>query len=157
MWSSSGSSLVCRSGERPLKQGLPTWLSGKESAQQMSIWSLGWEDPLEEGIVAHSGILAEITKIYSVGSQRADMTQHPRHSHFWSRLMQEKKSKLGRQSTLLPLVRSHLGVSSLYDVCLMRNHSIWWIQILLFVKSGEWGVVVWGKLMRSRVMPVFEV
>ena len=39
--------------------GLPWWLSCKESAT-LKTWvrSLGWEDPLEKGKVAHSSILA---------------------------------------------------------------------------------------------------
>ena len=40
---------------------LPRWLSNKESACAMKttwIWSLGWEDPLEEGTASHSSILA---------------------------------------------------------------------------------------------------
>ena len=43
--------------------GLPRWLSGKESTcqcrrQETQVWSLGWEDPLEEGMATHSNILA---------------------------------------------------------------------------------------------------
>ena len=44
--------------------GLPQWLSGKGPApavqepQKMRVWSLGQEDPLEEGTATHSSILA---------------------------------------------------------------------------------------------------
>ena len=44
--------------------GIPKWCSGKESACQSKrqkrcrVRSLGQEDPLEEGMAAHSGILA---------------------------------------------------------------------------------------------------
>ena len=45
--------------------GLPRWFSGKESAwnaedatQEMWVWSLSGEDPLEEGMATHSSILA---------------------------------------------------------------------------------------------------
>ena len=40
--------------------GLPTWLSGKESACQVGdvCSTLGREDPLEEKMTTHSGILA---------------------------------------------------------------------------------------------------
>ena len=45
-----------------LLRGLPRWLSGKESVYQcrrhVRIQSLGWEDPLEEGMATHSSILA---------------------------------------------------------------------------------------------------
>ena len=43
--------------------GLPRWHSGKESACQcrrheMQVSSLGWEDPLKEGMAVHSNIFA---------------------------------------------------------------------------------------------------
>ena len=43
--------------------GLPPWLCGKESAcneepEETQVRSLGQEDPLEEGMVTHSSILA---------------------------------------------------------------------------------------------------
>ena len=40
--------------------GLPQWLSGKKSSWmwEMHVWSLGQEDPLKEGTVTHSSILA---------------------------------------------------------------------------------------------------
>ena len=40
-------------------KGLPWWLSGKESCCNAGdASSLGWEDPLEEGMATHSSILA---------------------------------------------------------------------------------------------------
>ena len=64
-----------REGENP-----PTWLSGEESACQSKrrgFRSLGWEDPLEEEMAAHSSILAwkmpwteEPGGLQSRGSQR---------------------------------------------------------------------------------------
>ena len=41
--------------------GFPSWLSGKASAYSEREWvsSLGWEDPLEKGVTAHSSILAQ--------------------------------------------------------------------------------------------------
>ena len=41
-------------------EGLPWWLSGKESACSVEtrVLSLGWEDPLEKGMATHSSILA---------------------------------------------------------------------------------------------------
>ena len=40
--------------------GLPWWLSIKNrpAVQERRIQSLGWEDPLEEGMATHSSILA---------------------------------------------------------------------------------------------------
>ena len=61
---------------------MPLWLSGKESAcnagdKQRWVWSLGWEDTLQEEMATHSSILAwEIPwtekpgGLQSTGSQR---------------------------------------------------------------------------------------
>ena len=54
---SSETSDVCVGGE------LSWWVSGKnppemQEPQEMQVRSLGWEDPLEEGMATHSGILA---------------------------------------------------------------------------------------------------
>ena len=45
--------------------GLPQWLNGKNKKiclqcrrhKRIQVWSLGWEDPLEEGVETHSSIL----------------------------------------------------------------------------------------------------
>ena len=42
--------------------GVPQWLSGKElpamqDMQETWVWSLCWEDPMEEGMTTHSSIL----------------------------------------------------------------------------------------------------
>ena len=44
-------------------KGLPWWFSGKESScnagpHKMWVRSLGWKDPLEEGMATHSSVLA---------------------------------------------------------------------------------------------------
>ena len=75
----------------PVSQiGLPWWLSGKEFACNTGaagdmVWSLGQEDPLEEGMATHSTILAwripwtkEPAGPQSMGSQRV--------RHNWSDL-----------------------------------------------------------------------
>ena len=44
-----------------LASGLPRWLSGYRNLpamQETQVWSLGKEDPLEEGIATHPSILA---------------------------------------------------------------------------------------------------
>ena len=64
-------------------KGFPSGTSGKEPACQCrrlkETWvrSLGWEDPLEEGMATHSSILAwripwteESDELPSIGSQR---------------------------------------------------------------------------------------
>ena len=54
--------------------GFPSGSDGKESTQ---VRSLGWKDPLEEGMTTHSSILAwripwteELCGLQSMGSQR---------------------------------------------------------------------------------------
>ena len=49
--------------------------------QEMQVQYLGWEDPLEEGMATHSGILAwripwteETGGLQSMGSQESDTT-----------------------------------------------------------------------------------
>ena len=58
-----------------LNKGFPGDLDGKESA--CNAGDLGWEDPLEEGMINHSSILAwrilwteEPGRLESIGSQR---------------------------------------------------------------------------------------
>ena len=71
-------------------QGFPGSTSVKElpanaGTQKMQVWSLGWEDPLEEGTATLSGILTcripwteESGELQSIGSQRV--------WHYWSHL-----------------------------------------------------------------------
>ena len=44
----------------PVSSGLLCWLSGKNPSamQETRVLSLGWKDPLEEGMAAHSSVLA---------------------------------------------------------------------------------------------------
>ena len=72
---------------------LPWWLSGQDSARSAGgagdvVWSLGWEDSLEEGVATHSSILAwEITwtvepgGLWFIGSQRVNTTEMTEHAH----------------------------------------------------------------------------
>ena len=65
-----------------LQSGFPGGASGKESAcrckrYEMQVLSLGWENPLEEGMATHSNILAwripltrESGGLRSIGSHR---------------------------------------------------------------------------------------
>ena len=62
---------------------LPQWLSGKESVRSTGVsgdrvQSLGWEDPLEEGMTTHYSVLAwrilwteEPDGLQSTGSQKS--------------------------------------------------------------------------------------
>ena len=56
--------------------------------QEIWVWSLGWEDPLEEGMAAHSIILAwrfpwteEPGKLQSIGRKESDVTEETAHIH----------------------------------------------------------------------------
>ena len=76
---------------------LPSFLGGflgssdsKESSSRLETWdqSLGWEDPLEEGLATHSSILAwriprteDSGRLQSIGSQRVDMTEVTEYTH----------------------------------------------------------------------------
>ena len=65
-----------------------------QEAQEMWVWSLGWEDPLEKEMATHSSILArrilwtaEPGGLQSMGSQRVGYdwahTHYPRHKIRW--------------------------------------------------------------------------
>ena len=52
-----------------------------QETQEMQVWSLGWEDPLEEGMATHSSILVwkipgieEPGQLQSMGLQKSDTT-----------------------------------------------------------------------------------
>ena len=56
--------------------------------QEMRVQSLGWEDPLEEGMADHSSILAlgipwteKLSGLQSVGSQKSPDTTAHMHKH----------------------------------------------------------------------------
>ena len=75
----------------PVSQiGLPWWLSGKEFACNTGaagdmVWSLGQEDPLEEGMATHSTILAwRIPWTKEPGGPQSMGSQRVRHN--WSDL-----------------------------------------------------------------------
>ena len=75
----------------PVSQiGLPWWLSGKEFACNTGaagdmVWSLGQEDPLEEGMATHSTILAwRIPWTKEPGGPQSMGSQRVRHN--WSNL-----------------------------------------------------------------------
>jgi len=71
--------------------GLSRWFSGKISAlpmQETKIWSLGWEDPLEEEMTTHSSILGwkilwteEHGRLQSMESQRIRHNWVTEHIH----------------------------------------------------------------------------
>ena len=53
--------------------------------QEMWVWTLGWEDPLEEETATHSSILAwrnpwteKPGRLQSIGHKEPDVTEHAR-------------------------------------------------------------------------------
>ena len=68
--------------------GLPWWLIGKESVQEMQVRTLGQEDPLEKEMATHSSILSweipwteEPGGLQSMGSQRVAHNLATEHKH----------------------------------------------------------------------------
>ena len=70
------------------------WLKNLPAKEETGVWSLGWKDPLEEGMARHSSILAGIIpwteepgRLQSMGSQRFrhDWVTKKQHSDikFW--------------------------------------------------------------------------
>ena len=65
--------------------GLPRWFGGKIihlPIQEIQVWSMGWEDPLEEKMASHSSILdwkipwvEEPGGLPSMGHKELDMTE----------------------------------------------------------------------------------
>ena len=67
-----------------IEQGFPggSVVKNLPVMQEMQVWSLGWEDPLENEIATHSSILAweiprteEPGRLQSMGSQELDITE----------------------------------------------------------------------------------
>ena len=57
-------------------------------AQETWVWSLGWEDPLEEGMTTHGNILAwriprteESGGLQSISHKESDTTEATKHAH----------------------------------------------------------------------------
>ena len=83
------------------KQGLPWWLSGRESTgnagdfQETQVRSLGWEDPLEEDMPTHSSIFSwteESGGLQTLGLQRV------RHNPSdWAHMPGIQRPRLGRE------------------------------------------------------------
>ena len=65
------------SGLKKLSMGILFWVKNLPAMRETWVRSLGWEDPLEEGMATHSSILAwripwteEPGRLQSMGSQR---------------------------------------------------------------------------------------
>ena len=97
---------------------LPQWLSSLpavQETQEMWVWSLGWEDPLVEGMATHSSILLvkipwteESGELQSMGLQRV--------RHDWAR------THMHYHSSCLLLLLLHWETDSL-----PLHHQRWWL------------------------------
>ena len=70
--------------------GLPQWLSKNLPAiQETQVQSVGQEDPLEEGMVTHSSILAqripwtEEATMHGVAESQTQLKRHCMHARWW--------------------------------------------------------------------------
>ena len=121
--------------------GLPQRLSSKESAmqemQETQVWSLGWEDPLEEGTATHSSILASRTlqtdkpgRPQSMGLQRV--------GHNWS-----------------DWAWTHPCISQNIYICICQNIYIsWrWVPIYLCVSYLWVCLCIWSLIMFCVYLP----
>ena len=139
--------------------------------QEMQVRSLGWEDPLEEGMATHSSILAwripwteEPGRLQSVGSQRVGhdvVTKQQKQVS--TQFLKAKKGYLlaglvsascGKSVARVPLreAASMAGVPS----CIPRELSgeeAWRggssVERVLHVEGAQWGVCSMGMVLRG--------
>ena len=110
------------------------------------VWSLGWEDPLEEGIAIHSNIL-----VWRFHGQRSLVDYSPGVTQ--SRTGQ-KWLKMHYSHRLVP-TQSHLGLSianvvleTIFGIVLLWD----WNETDLFHSSGHWWVFqIWWHIECSTV------
>ena len=105
---------------------VPWRLSAKETAcqfmpmQETGVWSLGWEDPLEEEMAAHSSILAwDIPWTEGPGGLQALGSQRVRHN-LVTKQQQTKWFQEGLCSLDLPI---WMWLNSLFKEKAMATHS----------------------------------
>ena len=104
--------------------------SGKESAcqfkkmQEMWVWSLGWEDPLEEEMAIHSSILVwKIPRtedpggLQSLGSQRVGQTE-------WLRMQACNYEQSWSSGTLSTLVRSKCSLLGVWYLWIFMRSKV---------------------------------
>ena len=116
--------------------GFPGGASGKElpanaREEETWVWSLGWEDPLEEGMATHSSILAwripwteEPGGLQSLGSQRI--------GHDWSELACTHKAINTMESDYSPHEHGFLFKLNRGLIILWRNNFCNNLKILFF-------------------------
>ena len=117
-----------------------------QEMQEKRVQSLGWKDPLEEGMATHSSILAwripwtvEPGGLQSMGSQRVrhdSVTEQQQHSLFWaSQVAQWVKNMPAGQETQETRVRS-LGRKDSLEKYMATHSSILAWRIPWTVEPG---------------------
>ena len=129
--------LLCIYWGTPLRIGLLWWLRLRislpmQEMQEMRVWSLSWEDPLEKEMATHSSILTwripwtgEPGELQSMGSLESDMTDqlsltHSHHPWIYSILQQFWK--------LLAIISSKIDFA-LFFLCFTLTLIVCWSSI----------------------------
>ena len=106
------------------------------------VWSLGWEDPLEEGMATHSSILAwripwteEPGGLQFMGSWRAGHNWANKHAHFELIFVEDMRFCLG-------LCLFCLWMSNCYSIICWKEHFSPLDCFCNFVKN-QLGIIVW--------------
>ena len=109
----------------------------------MWVWSLGWEDPLEEGMATHSNILAwEIPWTEKPGGLQSIKSYRVRYDWSdWARTHSVLRQKWGRGSGVGPFVPGSLLQGS-------PSHSL-----LCFPTAGRQRLWLYPEQQRSHVSP----
>ena len=102
----------------------------------MQVWSLGWEDPLEQEMATHSSILAwripwteEPGQLLSIGSQRV--------WHDWSNLASVHKKKKRWNLAALELAGS-VWFSLCCTQLIKHDHAVWFMcKVTEFLHLGS--------------------
>ena len=120
--------------------------------QEMKVWSLSWEDPLEEGMATHSSILAGKKEYWRGerepggcnpwGYKELDTTEVTEHPHTDGLGGKESTCSAGDTGSISGSGRSPGGANGnpLQYSCLKNptDKGTWWATIQKVTKSQDW-------------------
>ena len=127
---SSGLPLILHYGELyNYFRGFPGGSAVKNlpAMQEMRVQSLGWEDPLEEGMAIHSNILAwEIPWTGEPGSLQSMGSKSQTHTHNYFIIYQNvyDRNKVHNKCNEIESPQNHHPSSSLWKICPPQNWSL---------------------------------
>ena len=108
-----------------------------QETEEMLVWSLGWEDPLEEGMAPHSSILAwripwteEPGGLQSIGPKALDTTDATHHSTHSTNTVLYSKLEIGKEWQKVQLMVEN---SLIFQVTRTSRH--WWFWYTGFSSS----------------------